>query len=77
MYRIIELLAFAEGSTVQQSAAAFLLGFLDSFFAIFYGESRTPLPMSGTSCAFQPVVTHAPEANILFDLAHGDASGSA
>lgn len=25
------------------------------------------------SLAFQPVVTHAPEANILFDLAHGDA----
>lgn len=25
------------------------------------------------SLAFQPVVTHAPEANILFDFAHGDA----
>ena len=26
------------------------------------------------SCALQPVVTHAPKANILFDLAHGNAS---
>ncbi len=41
------------------------------------GEACEDMPKDShmlASCALQPVVTHTPKANILFDLAHGNAS---